>query len=606
MKQKKQIPILNIDQSIVERFDFIASTFADKLAIRDGDNDLSYRSLQEKANVIANQILSLGSDQKQIAFFLSFGSNQMVSILGIIKSGCAYVPLDTSWPAHRIEFAIKDSSSAAIITDNANYGQIKALSGNRNIIIIDEIDFSKNTHQPEKYPVADDVIHILYTSGSTGEPKGVFTSHRNQLHFLKRFSEYIRISPDDIFAYYFSVGFSAHAMQLLGSLLNGATLVMYNLKKFGFPGLAEFFTKEGITVCLMIPSVLRHFKATLDKGFKIDKLRTLMIGGETLYFNDIQQIQKHLKPHTEIINIYASTEMFLACAFRIKDDTILKQNIIPIGDPVDGIKIEIQNKDGKQCEAHQVGEMIIFSQYAALGYWNKPELTAQNFPTQEKLRRFNSRDMAYKNTDGNIVHVGRSDSMIKIRGQRVDLGEIENTLLYSDNIQEVASVLKEDPLGNKVIVAYFVCRPSRKVDMEELNNALIKRLPDFMIPKFLVELDSLPKTDSGKTDYLSLPDPDWERSSDKKEFKHASNPIEDQLVLIFEKHFEVYQIGVQENILQAGYDSLKLFVAFDSIEKTFGIKIDLDSFLENPTIEALAVEIKNLKESKHDQEEKNR
>jgi len=600
MKLEKQIPILNIEQSLPERFDFIADTFADKIAIREGNNDLTYRSLQEKANVIANQILSLGSDQKQIVLFLSFGIDQLVSLMGIIKSGCAYVPVDTSWPAHRIEFSITDSSAAAVITDNVNMGQVKALSADRQIINIDEIDFKQNTHQPEKYPVADDNIHILYTSGSTGEPKGVYTSHRNQMHFVKRFSEYIRISPADIFSYYFSIGFSAHAMPSLGALLNGATLAMYNLKKFGFPGLSEFFIKEGITVSLMIPSIMRHFRATLEKGFKLEKLRTLMIAGETLYYNDILQIRPYLKLRTDIINIYASTEMFMVCAFLMKKDTLLNQNIIPIGLPVDGIDIKIHNKDGMECEANHVGEMIIYSRYAALGYWNKPELTNEDFPPQDKIRRFNSHDLAYINTDGNIVHVGRRDAMVKIRGQRVDLSEIENCLLYMKDIQEVAAVLKEDPFGNKVIVAYYVCRSNRKVDEKVLQAVFLRRLPVFMIPKFLLKLDSLPKTDSGKTDYQSLPDPDWGKTSGQGEIKHPSNPIEDQLVLIFEKHFEVYQIGVQENFLQVGHDSLKLFVAFDTIEKTFDIKFDLDSVLKTPTIEAMAVIIKNLQEAKHE------
>ena len=598
MKQEKPIPILNVEQSIAERFDLIAGTFADKLAIRDGNVDLTYRSLQEKANVIANHILALGSGEKQIAFFLSFGSGQMVAILGIIKTGCAYVPLDTSWPAHRIEFSIKDSSAAAIITDNINIGQVKALSGDRVIINIDELDFRQNTQRPALTPTADDNMHILYTSGSTGEPKGVYTSQRNQLHFVKRFSEYINITPDDIFAYYFSIGFSAHAMQSLGALLNGGTLVMYNLKKFGFPGLAGFFNKERITVCLMIPSVLRHFRATLDKDFKINELRTLMIGGETLYFNDIKQIRPYLKRRTEIINIYASTELFLACAFRIQKDTVLKQNIIPIGHPVDGIEIEIRNEDGKACEPNQVGEMIIISQYTALGYWNKAELTRQDFPVDGNTGRFNSRDLAYRQSDGALVHVGRKDAMIKIRGQRVDLGEIENTLLFSKDMQEVAVVLKEDPVGNKALVAYYVCSPGKEVDMTDIEHALVRRLPDFMVPRFVLRLESLPKTDSGKTDYLSLPDPDWKKTSRKEDIKHASNPVEEQLVSIFEKHLEVYPVGVLDNILQAGHDSLKLFVAFDAIEKAFHAKLDLDNFIANPTIEALAITITQTQDSK--------
>jgi amino acid adenylation domain-containing protein len=599
MKQEKQIPFKDTYKSISERFDIIAKNFAEKIAIKDDKTSLTYKSLEEKANVIAHYVLGLGLDQKQIAFFLSFGVNQFVSLLGITKAACAYVPIDTSWPAHRIEFAIKDSFASAIITDNMNLGQVKALCGDCMIINIDEIDFMQSFQAPP-YPVGDDVMHILYTSGSTGEPKGVYTSNRNHLHFVKRLSEFINIRPDDIFAYYFSISFSAHALPSLGALLNGATLVMYNLKQYGFQGLADFFINENISVCLMIPSVLRHFRATLDENFRINKLRTLLVGGETLYFNDIKQIKPFLKRKTEIINIYASTEMYLASAFRIEKDTVLNQNIIPIGNPVEGIEIEIQNEDGEACEPNQVGEMIIFSNYAALGYWNKPELTEKHFPKQEKIRRFNTRDLAYMRPDGSMVHVGRKDSMVKIRGQRVDLGEIENTLLFSKDIQEVAVVLKEDPVGNKTLVAYYVCSPERNIDESDIKNALIRRLPDFMIPRFLVILDSLPKTDSGKTDYISLPDPDWEKKSGNEKIKHASNPLEDQLISIFEKHLEVYPLGVQDNILQAGHDSLKLFVAFDTLEKTFHLKLDLDNFIKTPTIEALALSIHQLQDSKSD------
>jgi acyl-coenzyme A synthetase/AMP-(fatty) acid ligase/acyl carrier protein len=410
-------------------------------------------------------------------------------------------------------------------------------------------------------------------------------------------SEYIELGPEDSFAYYFSIGFSAHALPSLGALLNGGTLFMYNLPRDGFPGLADFFNEENITNCLMIPSVLRHFRSTLQEGYKFKKLRSMLIGGETLYYNDIRQIKPFLRARTEIINIYASTELYLTCAYRINRDAILNQNIIPIGTPVNGMEIEIHNEDGAICEHNQVGEMIIYSDYAACGYWNNEELSAKDFPPGEGKSKFNSRDLAYQLPDGKLVHVGRKDAMVKIRGQRVDLGEIENSLLFSVNIREVAAVMKEDPLGNKTLIAYYVCASGKQVVKDELRKSLINRLPDYMMPQFLLELEEFPKTASGKTDYLNLPDPDWERSAGKKDIKHATNPIEEKLTSLFEKHLEIYPIDISENILQAGNDSLKLFVAFDSIEKTFKIKIDLDDFLKDPTIRSLAEIIKKSEEN---------
>ncbi len=595
MKRQSHIPIESIEMSTVERFDSIAASFAEKTAIRFGNNELTYSELQTKSNILAQHISAIQTEQRQIAFFLSFGIDQFVALFGILKARCAYVPIDTSWPAHRIEHSINDSHAKVVITDNANLGQVKALCTNRLIINIDEIDFAKNTAQPESYPTADDIQHILYTSGSTGEPKGVYTNHRNQLHFVKRFSEFIDLGPDDTFAYYFSIGFSAHAMPSLGTLLTGGTLVMYDLKKNGFQGLAEFFNREKVTVCLMIPSVLRHFRATLDQDSKLNKLRILLVGGETLYFNDIKQILPFLKRKAEIINIYASTEMYLSFAYRIKNDTVLNQNIIPIGHPVEGIQLEIHNEDGQECEPDQVGEMIIYSPYSALGYWNNPEMTAQDFQQTDQGWRFNSRDLAYKRSDGAFVHVGRKDSMVKIRGQRVDLGEVENSILFNSDIQDVAVALKEGPLGNKHLVAYYVCRSGIEIKTNVIKVFLTRRLPDYMVPSFVIKLDALPKTDSGKTDYKLLPDPDWKTQSQNTDFQHARTVTESEIIAIFEQQLGVSPIGITDNILETGNDSLKLFVAFDTIEKHFNIKVDLDLLTRDPSIQALAKRIDDLK-----------
>lgn len=599
MKKEKQIPFRTVNQSIIDRFEYMVSLFPNKVAIKDEDGEITYQDLNNKANVIANNILELKSIQKQAAFFLPDGISQYISLLGILKSGCAYVPLDTSWPAYRVEYAITDSSVVAIITDNKNYAQLEALSNDVSIINIDEINFTKNIKAPITKPKPDDIAHILYTSGSTGDPKGVITSHMNQVHFIKRLSEFLDITPDDIFSYYFAIGFSAHALPSLGALLNGGKLVMYKLKKNGFPNLANYFNDEEITIAFMIPSVLRHFRVTLTKGYKFKKLRKLILGGETLYSNDIKQIRPFLKPNTEVINMYASTEMYLARAYRIQHNTILRQNIIPIGYGIDGIDIRIVNKDGEKCEPKQIGEMIIYSEYVALGYWNNAELTKKDFPVIDGQQTFRTRDLAYMNDDECFVHVGRKDSMVKVRGQGVDLGEIENALLFSENIKEVAVLQKEDPLGNKVLVAYYVFSPGKKVSMEEIMNALVRRLPEYMVPGYFVNPESLPKTDSGKTDYHSLPNPDWDNVSDDREIIHAKNPIEEQLISIFERQLETFPIGITDDLLKTGHDSLKMFVAIDSVEKEFKIKLDIDSFVKAPNIEALSLIIKQIQNNNH-------
>ncbi len=337
----------------------------------------------------------------------------MISIIGILKSGCAYIPVDTTWPAHRIEQILTKSSAGLILTNNLNLGQAKAFSRRCQILNTEEPEEASEVFTNQSGP--DDIIHILFTSGSSGEPKGVYTDHQSQAHFVKRLSEFLEISPSDRFAYHFSIGFSAHAMPLLGILLNGGTLCMYDLKKKGFQGLASFYLEQEISLALMIPSVLRHFRMTLTKGMKLKHIRALLIGGETLYYNDIKLIQPYLKRQTEIINIYASTEAFLARAYRmINSEAVLKQNIIPIGYEIDGMEINILDEEGQICEPQQIGEMIIKSPYLAKGYWNDTENTERDFSHEGGMITFRSKDLAYTLADGAIVHVGRKDSMVKI------------------------------------------------------------------------------------------------------------------------------------------------------------------------------------------------
>jgi len=475
-----------------------------------------------------------------------------------------------------------------VVTNNLNIGQVKAIHDEHFIINIDALDFQESIEPVTASPKPDDNIHIIYTSGSTGEPKGVYTYHRNQVHFVKRFSSFINITPEDRFAYYFSIGFSAHAMPFLGIILNGGTLCIYDMKKKGFQGMASFFMEQKITLALMIPSVLRHFRVTLQKDFRFPKLRVLLLGGETLYFNDIRLIQPHLSGKAEIINIYASTEAYLSRAFRITRETVLKQNIVPIGYEIEGMNIWIVNEDGEKCSVSQVGEMILRSPYLARGYWRDKEQTEAHFSQVDNDIVFKSRDLAYVQEDGCLVHVGRKDSMVKIRGQRIDLGEIENSMLFNPDIQEVAVKLKESPTGDKHLLAYYVCRQGISIGEKELKTFLTRRLPDYMVPAFVIQMTELPKTESGKTNYNALPDPDWEQQSGKEDIKHAKTPTESKLISIFEKQLEIHPIGITDNILETGQDSLKMFVAFDTVEKTFNFKIDIDYLTENPTIEALA------------------
>jgi long-subunit acyl-CoA synthetase (AMP-forming) len=241
-------------------------------------------------------------------------------------------------------------------------------------------------------------------------------------------------------------------------------------------------------------------------------------------------------------------------------------------------------------DPNQMGEILISSPYLATGYLNKPDQTSEDFIFEEDkgIIKFRSKDLGYKQSDGCIIHMGRSDSMVKIRGYRVDLGEIENNLIQHKTVKEASVLLKENPFGTKHIVAYVVAKDDSSIDFEYLKMGILRMLPEYMVPSYFVQLESLPRNEIGKLDKKAIPDPDWNRFDEGKVIIQPKNAIEYELQEIFQRILEVQPISMDDNILDLGADSLRLFVAFDEIEKNYGKKLNIDSFIENPTLAHLA------------------
>jgi len=252
----------------------------------------------------------------------------------------------------------------------------------------------------------------------------------------------------------------------------------------------------------------------------------------------------------------------------------------------------VEEVPGKRSDTFNVGEICITGRYLAKGYWKQDELSAKDFrKNDDGTVTFHSSDMGYKLPDGCIVHVGRSDAMVKLRGFRIDLGEIENTMMDLKQVKEIAVAVKENPYGTKHLIAYYVERENAELDPHYLKLAVLRNLPDYMVPSFFVRLDHLPKNDIGKTDYKGLPEPDWDSYTRNKDVELPANGTEEELKEIFERILEVSPLGVTENIMEAGADSLRLFVAFDEVEKRFGKKLNIDSIIDAPYIRDIARQI---------------
>lgn len=578
------------NQTIHGRFEEMAGIYPDKTAIKFKDDNLTYRQLDQKAKLLASTIIKHAGNKKgQVCIYLEHGPGQPLAILASLKAGKAYVALDPSFPVERNQLMLENADSELILTNHMNISQVKSFASGTDIVNIDEdqSDGLEDAVLPEVSP--EDLAFITYTSGSSGIPKGVPHNHRNMLQFTMRMYQIECTLPEDTWAYFYSLSFSAHAMAIYGALLNGATLAIFDLKKDNFTEFGKWLRQEKVSVCLMIPSVLRQFTATLGSGRRFPKLSRLLIGGETLYRSDVEKIQEHLKEDARIYNIYASSEAYLARAYKIEQDTLIKGNIVPIGYPVKGMDIFIESEKGVRADPYKTGEICIISKYLFEGYWKEDAAAGEDFHRDDEgTKTFRTKDMAYKMSDGCIMHIGRKDSVVKLRGYRIDLGEIENTLMDLRQVKEVAVAVKENPYGSKYLVAYYVNRDNTELDPHYLKLAVIRNLPDYMVPSFFIRLDHLPKNEIGKIDHKHFPEPDWESMGKKKEIELPENHVEEELKEIFERILEVNPIGVTENIMDCGADSLRLFVAFDEVEKRFGKKLNLDAIIEAPRIRDIA------------------
>jgi amino acid adenylation domain-containing protein len=585
------------EQCIHERFDEIAGLFPDRVAISDGSLSLTYRELREAADKMASAILEhSGHGQENIAFLISNNGSQIITLLGILKAGKSYVALDPQWPAERNRMILADARCRLLIFDGDIDG-LAAGPGETTSVMNADAWKAANELPPLQPPVpAGNNAITLYTSGSTGTPKGVMQSHRNMVHFIKRLTERFGIVPGDRIAYYLSAGFSAHALPLLGALLNGAELVISDFRTGNFLEFSRWFRESKISFAMMIPSFLRHFLAVQDKRDRYPDLRVLLLGGETLYRSDVEKARKVFRRETTLANIYASTEAYLMSSYIMEHGCLLRGNIVPAGYPAEGMELSIVDENGNPVREKQRGEIILRSRYVSEGYWHKPALQEQDFktdPHDSRYRIFKTSDCGYYLDDGCIVHTGRSDSSIKLRGYRIDLDEIINLLLGIEEVSEAACALKKNPQGAEQLVAWAVPAKDKSIDMEYIRARLVRLLPGYMVPGHILLTKELPKNATGKADIDLLPEPVWKSDSSVQKTP-AADATEEALVAIFEKALKLSPIGTGDNFLETGANSLELFVALSEVEKRFNTRIDIDTIIKTPNIRSLATHIRKI------------
>jgi len=593
-----------IEQSIPARFEQIVSRYPDRVAIKTTTRALTYDELNRAANRIATAILAKQGDEKgSIALLIEDHSPMLTAILGALKAGKIYVPVDPSYPRSRITFILADSETQLIVSDTQNIALAnELLEPGRCALNIDELN-PASSDDNLRLPLGPDTIaYIMHTSGSSGDPKGVVQNHRNVLQKVMTHTNDFHITADDRLSLLYSCSFSASVRSIFGALLNGATLLPFNIKKEGTARLANWLSQEKATIYFSVPTLFRHFVETLNDD-EISSIRLIYLGGEPVTRKDVELFKEYFSRDCILVNSMASNETGTARQYFVAKETEIEGNVVPVGYEVRDKEVLLLDDERKQVGFNDIGEIAVRSRYLALGYWRRPDLTQMKFLSDPNNRDeciYLTGDMGLMRPDGCLYHMGRKDSQVKNRGHRIETADVETALTNIDTIREAVVLLREGPSGDQRLVAYIV--PIEKPPtVSRLRGALAGRLPEYAIPSVFVALDAMPLTPSGKIDRRALPDPGNSRPELDTPFVMPTTLIEKQLARIWGQVLNLDQVGLHDNFFDLGGHSLAATRVVAEVIKQFQLDLPLHSLFQAPTLARMTLVIMEHQAKKLDE-----
>ena len=572
------------EQSISERFEKIVRLHPQRLALKLGDEALSYEALNRAANQIAHAIFAKGGKQDEpIALLLGKGIKLAAAIFGALKTGRIYVLLNPSLPSTRVDFILKNSGARIIVTDSDRLSLATGLAGRRlHLINVTEMDSRLPSSNPALSISPDALTWITYTSGSTGEPKGVVQNHRNLLHLIRTQTNDLHICSQDRLAMLMSA-----AGDMLLALLNGAAIFPPNKKENRPDDLGNWLIQEKITVYSSVPSVFRNFVHALGDHQTFPNVRLIRLTGEAVYRTDVEAYRKNFPESCILVNRLSSTEVPTFRQYFIDHSSTIADHIVPVGYAVEGHEVFLVRDDGQEASTNEVGEIAVKSRHLSRGYWRNPELTRAKFSpvsAEEEKRIFKTGDLGRMSADGCLASLGRKDFQVKIRGHRVELAEVERALLDLGQFREVVVVALSDQAGEPRLVAYLVPIGGTVVRADALRALLSEKLPDPMIPLSFVALGSIPLTSTGKVDRNALPAPSRTRPDLHTSFVAPRTFLEKELAQIWAEILALDGVGIHDNFFDLGGHSLAATRIVSRVIKTFQMDVPLQALFVAPTV----------------------
>ncbi|MFH7023429.1 amino acid adenylation domain-containing protein, partial [Flavobacterium sp. FlaQc-50] len=579
------------DKTLVTLFEEQVKNTPDAIAVVYEGAKLSYKELNEKSNQLGSYLREQGVEPDTlVGICVERGLEMLVGILGILKSGGAYVPIDPDYPQDRIAYMVDDAGMKVVLSSAASHKVLEEYT-DLNVVLLDT-DWNKiSNYSIENLSVVvapDHLAYVIYTSGSTGNPKGVLITHSNVVRLFKNESCLFDFGTHDVWTLFHSFCFDFSVWEMYGALLHGGRLVVVPkaVTKDAI-SFKELLISEGVTVLNQTPgSFYALQEAFLSENFD-HAIRYVIFGGEAL--NPVYlQNWKALYPSCKMINMYGITETTVHVTYKELTSSDLLSSVSAIGSAIPTLGCYILDANLNLVPVGVIGELCVGGAGVARGYLNREELTQEKFianPFVAGDRLYRSGDLGRWLADGSIEYIGRRDNQVKIRGYRIELGEIENALSLLESVTQCCVLAKEDASGNKRLVAYVVSE--NKLDKTALQNQLKLSLPEYMVPMIWVELDQMPLTSNGKLDKKALPDPDNSQLS-SKEYVAPRTDTERQLVEIWQNLLGVEKVGVYDNFFELGGHSLLVTRLVSIIRDELSIEVPIQEIFKFSTVDELS------------------
>ncbi|HYJ85873.1 MAG TPA: non-ribosomal peptide synthetase [Pyrinomonadaceae bacterium] len=593
----EEFPI-ELEGNIPRRFESQAARHPDRIAIEAGQQSWTYRTLNESANRIARAILHTQESSDPVALFFAPGFDAIAGILGVLKSGRAWFPMLPGGPSERSHALLMDAGSVLVLTDCDHIEEAATLVGHgTEVVAIECVIGSGNGENLGLDITPDTASNIIYTSGSTGRPKGVVHTHTIVLNNIMVHTNTLYLTCEDRICQAASYTTLAGTSSIFRALLNGATLLPFDTAGQGPASFAHWLIEKRVTVCQIVPTLFRSMIQSSDEAVKFPHMRVLHLGGEPVYRSDVLDYRKRFPNTCCLLHNLGSSEATTIRQYFIDHDTPIDEETVPVGYPVPDREVLLVDETGKSVDLEQVGEIVVRSAYLSPGYWHNPELTAAKFkhdPEDQNKRLYYTGDLGLMLPEGCLVHKGRKDDWIKIRGYGVDLNEVEAALRSHKAIRDAVVVDRKDKSGKSRLAAYFTSLTDQgptAPTAHELRKCLGNVLADYMIPSVFVRMEVLPLTATGKLDRKALPEPDQKRPELSALYSRPRNETEQILVQIWEEVLDVSPIGINDDFFDLGGHSLSATQVISQVIKRFQLEIPLQSLFQSPTIAEMAAVI---------------